>query len=147
LESIHTMNTVIYFFKFQREINEKNLDMVLEIIFILGLGAGVISSRSVTIRNKITGGHFFMMFPSTSMTNFASILTFIGMLSIFAISICGFILFKWYFVIVVWMGAGAICRFFIEKKFNFPFEDITTLYYDVVTIVANAILWTVFFLN
>ena len=36
---------------------------------------------------------------------------------------------------------------FIEKKFNFPFQDITTLYYDVVTIVANAILWTVFFLN
>lgn len=121
--------------------------MILEIIFILGLGAGVISSRSVTIRNKITGGHFFMMFPSTSMTNFASILSFIGMLSIFAISICGFILFKWYFVIGVWMGAGAICRFFIEKKFNFPFQDITTLYYDVVTIVANAILWTVFFLN
>jgi len=129
------------------QVNEKNLDMILEIIFILGLGAGVISSRSVTIRNKITGGHFFMMFPSTSMTNFASILSFIGMLSIFAISICGFILFKWYFVIGVWMVAGAICRFFIEKKFNFPFEDIITLYYDVVTIVANAILWTVFFLN
>jgi len=124
-----------------------DLDMVLEIIFILGLGAGVISSRSVTIRNKITGGHFFMIFPSTSMTNFASILSFIGMISIFAISICGFILFKWYFVIGVWLGTGAICRFFIEKKFNFPFQDITTLYYDVVTIVANAILWTVFFLN
>ena len=68
-----------------------------------------------------------------------------GPIAIIAISIWGFLNIKWYLVILSWFVCGAICRFIVEKKFNFPLDLITLFYSDIFTTLCAISLWVSYF--
>ena len=120
--------------------------MILELIFFVGLLSTVVNARSTNETRKLHGvGYGFIPIGQKPLP---LIMSFIGgPISITAIIIWGFISLKWYFVIASWLISGAICRFFIEKKFNFPLNIMTLLYSDFLSIISAIILWVTYFVK
>ena len=99
--------------------------MIINIVFFLGLLSGVINSRSVTETRKIHNAPYGLI--PIGQKPLATIVGFLGgPIAISAIVIWGFISLKWYFVIISWIICGAICRLFVEKKFNCTSYDIVS---------------------
>ena len=120
--------------------------MILNVIFFVGLLSVVVNSRSTTEANKIHNAP--RGFIPYGQRPIAAIMSFCGgPISITAIGIWGFISLKWYFVIASWIISGCICRFFIEKKFNFPFNIVTLFYSDVLTTISAITLWVIYFIR
>ena len=70
-----------------------------------------------------------------------------GAISMTAIIMWGFISLKWYIVIASWIISGLICRFFVEKIFNFPLSIKTLFYSDLYSTISSIILWVVYFIK
>ena len=120
--------------------------MILELIFFVGLLSGVVNSRSTNETRKFHGVGFG--FTPIGQKPLPLIMSFVGgPISITAIVIWGFISLKWYFVIASWIISGCICRFFIEKKFNFPFNIVTLFYSDILTTISAITLWVIYFIR
>jgi len=115
--------------------------MVLEIIFFVCLLIGFVTARSIQIADRSLGGHYYIIFPSSKILSwFAATLMFLGMISLFAILIWGFIYIKWYIVV----GSFIFCVYFstdygIGRKF--PFSDKNHLILLSTSILLNAGLW------
>ena len=115
--------------------------MILEIIFILNLVVAFVAARSIQIADRGAGGHYYIIFEDSKfLTWLAAILMFVGMISLFAIIIWGFIYLKWFIVV----GTFVFCVFFasnygIGKKF--PFNKVTHLFLLAVSISLNSGLW------
>ena len=120
--------------------------MILNVIFFIGLLSVVVNSRSTTEANKIHNTlHGFIPYGQRPI---ATIMSFCGgPISITAIVIWGFISLKWYVVIASWLICGSICRFIVEKKFNFPLSIKTLFYSDLYSIISSIILWVVYFIK
>ena len=118
--------------------------MIISIVFFLGLLSGVINSRSVTETRKIHNAPYGLI--PIGQKPLATLVCFLGgPIAISAIVIWGFISLKWYFVIISWIICGAICRLFVEKKFNFPLNYLILFYSDLFTILCAITLWILYF--
>ena len=118
--------------------------MIISIVFFLGLLSGVINSRSVTETRKIHNAPYGLI--PIGQKPLATTVGFLGgPIAISAIVIWGFISLKWYFVIISWIICGAICRLFVEKKFNFPLNYLILFYSDLFTILCAITLWILYF--
>ena len=118
--------------------------MIISIVFFLGLLSGVINSRSVTETRKIHNAPYGLI--PIGQKPLATLVGFLGgPIAISAIVIWGFISLKWYFVIISWIICGAICRLFVEKKFNFPLNYLILFYSDLFTILCAITLWILYF--
>ena len=89
--------------------------MILEIIFILNLVVAFVNARSIQIADRAASGQYYMIFEDSKfLTWLATILMFVGMISLFAIIIWGFIYLKWFIVV----GTFVFCVFFFIKLWN-----------------------------
>ena len=115
--------------------------MILEIMLFVCLLIGFVAARSIQIADRSLGGRYYIIFPSSKILSwFAAILMFLGMISLFAIIIWGFIYIKWYIVV----GSFIFCVYFstdygIGRKF--PLSDITHLVLLFIFILLNVGLW------
>tara|TARA_B100000965_G_scaffold362794_1_gene345069 strand:- start:938 stop:1306 length:369 start_codon:yes stop_codon:yes gene_type:complete len=115
--------------------------MILEIIFILNFVVAFVVARSIQIADRAAGGHYYMIFEDSKFLSwFAAILMFVGMISLFAIIIWGFIYLKWFIVV----GTFVFCVFFASSYGiggKFPFHKVTHLLLLIISISLNAGLW------
>ena len=120
--------------------------MILELIFFVGLLSTVVNARSTNETRKLHGvGYGFIPIGQKPLP---LIMSFIGgPISTTAIIVWGFISLKWYFVIASWLISGAICRFFIEKKFNFPLNIVTLFFSDILSAISAITLWVIYFIK
>ena len=115
--------------------------MILEIIFFVCLLIGFVNARSIQIADRSLHGRYYIIFPSSKILSwFAAILMVLGMISLFAIIIWGFIYIKWYIVV----DSFIFCVYFstdygIGRKF--PFSDIAHLVLLFIFVLLNAGLW------
>ena len=120
--------------------------MILNAIFFVGLLSVVVNSRSTTEANKIHNAP--RGFIPYGQRPIAAIMSFCGgPISITAIVIWGFISLKWYIVIASWIISGLICRFFVEKIFNFPLSIKTLFYSDLYSTISAITLWVIYFIR
>ncbi|MDA9697458.1 hypothetical protein N9U83_05145 [Candidatus Pelagibacter sp.] len=120
------------------------MGFIFNLIFFLGLLSGVVNSRSTTVKSKMHNAP--IGFIPDGQRPLSLIMSFIGgPIAIIAISIWGFLNIKWYLVILSWFVCGAICRFIVEKKFNFPLDLITLFYSDIFTTLCAISLWVSYF--
>ena len=118
--------------------------MIANTIFFLGLLSGVVNSRSVTEKRKIYNAPYGLL--PLGQKPLATLIGFLGgPIAISAIVIWGFFSLKWYYVVISWIICGAICRQFVEKKFNFPLNNLILLYSDLFTILSSITLWILYF--
>ena len=115
--------------------------MILEIIFILNLVVAFVAARSIQIADRGAGGHYFIEFENSKfLTWLAAILMFVGMISLFAIIIWGFIYLKWFVVV----GTFIFCVFFASNYVlgkKLPFNKVTHLFLLAISISLNSGLW------
>ena len=115
--------------------------MILEIIFILNLVVAFVNARSIQIADRDAGGQYYMIFEDSKfLTWLATILMFVGMISLFAIIIWGFIYLKWFIVV----GTFVFCVFFSSNYGiggKLPFHKLTHLFLLIISISLNLGLW------
>ena len=120
--------------------------MILNVIFFVGLLSVVVNSRSTTEANKIHNAP--PGFIPGGQRPIATIMSFCGgAISMTAIIMWGFISLKWYIVIASWLICGGICRFFVEKKFDFPLSIKTLFYSDLFSTISAITLWVIYFIK
>ena len=121
--------------------------MILEIIFFVCLLIGFVNARSIQIADRSPHGRYYIIFPSSKILSwFAAILMFLGMISLFAIIIWGFIYIKWYIVVGSFIFQGAVVLLIISIIYALgtTIIDLTANYYPyilpaLITLVATVV--------